>query len=159
MKKPGKASVSNSTWAEDASQPCDPDLFLMALQAWQKGREVPLPHVGTPKVPGRLYLNDEMPDNRSATHTIKVLKEAGVSNPQAYLWRIIHLPEIFEAADELGLADMVREDAVATPLLKAAAVAKLQVPPTEVSSAPEGSLIFDLQDVAARAWEYAKASE
>ncbi|KRC30670.1 hypothetical protein [Acidovorax sp. Root217] len=137
-----KGTMSN--WLAGAHTPCDPETFIAVLEVWQEGREKPLagPEPGAPGV----YLMD-MPMNRSAMAAVAFMREKGIANSQAYLWRCMHLGDIFNAVREHGLSDLVRENEVHTALLKAAAVAKLN----DISTDGGG---FDMDDVARLAREF-----
>ncbi|MGV3679791.1 MAG: hypothetical protein ACO1PM_08705 [Acidovorax sp.] len=138
------AAGTMSNWIADAHTPCDPETFIAVLEAWQEGREQPLA-VPTPEVPG-VYLTD-VPINRSAMAALAYMRVNGVANAQAYLWRCMHMGDIFVAAAEHGLGDLVRENEVHTALLKSAAVAKLH----DIATAGGK---FDMEDVVRRAREF-----
>lgn len=144
-------------WIDEMGTPCDPDVFLRAVAAWERGRDVPIRHPEQLQ-PGRLYLAD-VDVNRAVMETVRELRAAGVPNPQAYLWRVMHLGEIFRAAPALGLGDLVREDEVHTALLRAAAVAKFRVPVQEVLRAQEDVGVFDLDDVVAKTAQFRQAQK
>lgn len=131
------------TWRDAIDEPCDPEIFGQALQTWGEAAAQPLAPAGTKRGPG-LYLTD-IPINRSGLATVAFLKRAGVTAPQAYVWRVMHFFEILQAAAAHGLADHVREDEVSCALVSAAAVAKMHF--------GEGP-VFDMADVARRVREF-----
>lgn len=138
------AAGNTSTWIDDAHIPCDPETFIAVLEAWQEGREKALAGP-KPGIPG-VYLTD-VPTNRCAMASLAYMRENGVVNAQAYLWRCMHMGDIFASVVEHGLGDLVRENEVHTALLKAAAVAKLTRIPTAGGR-------FDMEDVARLAREF-----
>jgi len=144
-------------WIDQMDAPCDPNIFLRAVAAWERGRDVPIRHQEQLQ-PGRLYLAD-IDLNRAAMETVRELRAAGVPNPQAYLWRLMHMGEILRAAAALGLADLVREDKVHTALLRAAAVAKFRVPVSDAIRAHEEVGVFDLEDAVAKTAQFQAAEK
>jgi len=138
-----------SRWLEGLEAPCDEQIFLQAVEAWGNAMDVPLRGSNEPLLPGRIYLSD-IPINRAAMAAMKILRAASVAAPQAYLWRLMHLGEIFCAAQQLGIADLVREDEVHTDVLRAAAIAKLKTPPAAALKTGDDLPAFDLEDVAAK---------
>ncbi|HEX7891449.1 MAG TPA: hypothetical protein VF522_19010 [Ramlibacter sp.] len=149
--------TKTSQWAEGLGAACDDRIFLPTLKAWNEGMDVPLRDPRAPMKPG-LYLTD-IPINRGAMAAAKFLRGAGVDNPQAYLWRVMHLGEILRAAPALGLGELVRDDEVHTALLRAAAVAKLATRPADAIGSTEDCPVFDLADVAAKTREFLAAEE
>ena len=141
MKKP--------RWVDLLDAPCDEEIFRDAVKAWNDALDVPLRDPNIPLKPGCLYLAD-IPINRAAMAAVKHLRGAGVENPQAYLWRLMHMGEIFRAAPALGFGELVREDEVHTAVLRAAAVARLATPAGDAIRSDEERPVFDLEDVAAK---------
>lgn len=142
-------ALARKRWIDDLEGPCEPQLFMAALDAFHRGADIALPQ---PSGPG-LYLTD-IPMNRAGLAGVKFLRAAGVQNPQAYLWRIIHFGQILRAAGEYGLAEHVRADEVSCALIRAAAVARIVAP-----GPADSDQVFDMADVAAKTAEFAAAEE
>lgn len=133
------------TWLEDAHASCDPEMFLLVLDAWEKGASTPL---GSPdKQRDGLYLTD-IPINRCAMSAAAFMRRQGIHRPQAYLFRLVSLGQLIEAAPSHGLAEYIKGEEVHLALLRAAAVAKL--------CSREGGCGFDLEDVARHAAAFIK---
>lgn len=142
-------------WIDYIDTPCDTELFVQAAEAWGDGLEVPIRPPDEPR-PAGLYLAD-MPVNRAAMHVVRQLRAKGVQNTQAYLWRLLHLHEIFEALPALGFVDLVRDDEVHTDVFRAAAVARLQTPVAQAMR--EDGPVFDLADIVARIEQFRAAEK
>ena len=149
-------STSNSPWLEDLSEPCDPEIFLRALEVWQTGSQFKL-RKSAPTKKG-LYLKD-IPMNRSAMATIGFLKARGVQNTQGYLWRTMHFGELLDHLQPGGrLAKFMkpgREEGVlliSDALLHAVAIASVKKP----SDPHTDNCVFDVDEIARlaeEAWE------
>ncbi|MBT2333601.1 hypothetical protein J7E49_06750 [Variovorax paradoxus] len=132
-----------NTWRDGIDIACDPEIFAQALQTWSEAADQPLAPAGSKRGPG-LYLTD-IPINRSGLATTAFLKRAGVTAPQAYLWRVMHFFEVLEAAAAHGLSDHVREDEISCALVSAAAAANMHF-----GDGP----VFDMEDVNRRVREF-----
>lgn len=135
-------SRNKKRWVDAIGEPCDPAVFYEALQAWQAGADVPLPKPG----PGPGYVLTDVAVNRCGMHATKFLRERGIEDPQRYLWRIMHMFELIEAAPGYGLGKHVRDDALSGALVHAAATARI-LPPTDPLSQ---TMVFDMDDVVAK---------
>ncbi len=133
------------TWLEDAHASCDPEMFLLVLDAWEKGASTPLRSAD--KQREGLYLTD-IPINRCAMSAAAFMRRQSIDRPQAYLWRLVNLGQLIEAAPSHGLAEYIKGEEVHLALLRAAAVAKL--------CSREGGCGFDLEDVARHAAAFIK---
>lgn len=145
------AQPRKSPWLEGVLTPCDPKIFLEAMQTWSDASSKPLPEPKN-KAPG-LRLTD-IPINRSALRTVAFLRERGVAAPHAYLWRLMHLHEVFEQAAAYGLADHVRDTEISSALITGMATARVNGP-----DAQDSAVSFDMADVAAKTLAAAAAAE
>ncbi len=120
---------AKSPWIAGAMEPCDPEIFRAALEAWGAARQVPL-RSGPTKGPG--YALSDIPINRAAMGAAKFLRERGVAHPQAYLMRLMHMGDVFENAGKGGVlakfvkpADEEGMVSVSEALLNAVALAPI----------------------------------
>lgn len=138
---------AKSPWIEEGMKPCDPEIFCAAVDAWGTSQQVPL-RTEPPKGPG--YVLSDIPINRAAMGAVKFLRERGVSHPQAYLIRLLHMGEVFENAAQGGaLAKFVKPSeeegtvCVSDALLHAVALTPIPVP-ADISKA---STMLDIEAI------------
>lgn len=144
-----------SAWMAGTTEPCDPEIFLEAVSIWNSAHTKPLPPPG--KGPG-YYLTD-IAINRAGFHTVGYLRRQGIANPQGYLWRLMHITELIDAAADHGLAEHVCEKGVSFALLRAAATARVVTPSATITKGWISSAVFDMADVAVKAAEFRAREE
>jgi hypothetical protein len=144
-----------STYLQDMQAPADPDRFLAMTQVYQEAAQMPL----APRSRAGIRLTD-IPMSRGMMAVVGVMRKHGDAQSQvvATMSRMMHLGEIFEAAEFFGHfilpgADGDRDGGtqVADALMRAAAVARIN---------PPGEFIhFDLADVLAHAQRFEAAED
>lgn len=138
-----------AAWRAGIEAACDPEIFARALSAWAEGLDTPMLPSAVQPADQAYYITDTA-FHRTGFAVHRLLKEAGVLNPQGYLWRVLHFHEILQKAGSHGLSAHVREDEVSLALIHAGAVARIQF--------DEGQ-VFDMEDVARCTAEFERADE
>lgn len=140
LQAPLSATAGNAkpgAWLDGVHVPCDPDVFLAVLDAWQKGASRPL-KAPNKRQPG-IYLAD-IPINRCAMAATAYMRKHGIEPAQAYLWRLMNLGLLIEAAPKHGLEGLIHGNEVHVSLLRAAALANL-------GNLKDEGTGFDMEDV------------
>jgi hypothetical protein len=150
-------SLGSSRWIDAIGEPVDPEKFIFAAHAYQAAASMSMPTENLQSKPllildGTPVSLTDVPLNRGMMAVIKELREAGVENVQAYVWRLMHFTEILEARERFGALMKPSQDGTAMisdAVFYAAATAKMRGGPGHADAG------FDIDEVIQVAQAYA----
>lgn len=141
-----------SSWLNDMSLPLDPETFKMMVEIYQAAAALRMPtknpeqHQILMEGSDKVISFTDIPMNRGMLEVNRQCREIGIQNPQAYLVRLMHMSEIFDARDRFGKLIIIDNDgsmSIHESILEAAAVATFHATPDRLG--------FDIDDVIQRA--------
>jgi hypothetical protein len=96
-----QAAENGVGWVEGATSSVDPEIFVYAWEVMTKAATLKMPVVNPSLTKfmdedGTVFSLTSTPLNIAMTTVAKELRELGVANTQAYLCRLMHLPQVYE---------------------------------------------------------------